>query len=315
MDLSIVIVNWNTRDLLADCLDSVFPRLGDLTAEVIVVDNASADGSADMVAQRFPRVRLIRNAENRGFAAANNQAFEIATGRHVLLLNNDTLVHGDVLPASVRYLDARPEVGAMGCRVENADGSTQFTCSRFPTFANLALQTLGLNRISRGPAALRRYQMLDWDRDDERDVEVISGCYLMVRREVLAEVGALDEAFFCYGEETDWCRRIAEAGWALRFAPVGRITHFGSGTTRSLNHRRDLMLTEGTVRLHRKHGGLGAALAVWALLLAFNVSRAAFWSLGQLAGREGFADRARHFRPICRDWARAWPTTEGGARA
>ena len=315
MDLSIVIVNRNTRDLLADCLDSVFPRLGDLTAEVIVVDNASADGSADMVAQRFPRVRLIRNAENRGFAAANNQAFEIATGRHVLLLNNDTLVHGDVLPASVRYLDARPEVGAMGCRVENADGSTQFTCSRFPTFANLALQTLGLNRISRGPAALRRYQMLDWDRDDERDVEVISGCYLMVRREVLAEVGALDEAFFCYGEETDWCRRIAEAGWALRFAPVGRITHFGSGTTRSLNHRRDLMLTEGTVRLHRKHGGLGAALAVWALLLAFNVSRAAFWSLGQLAGREGFADRARHFRTICRDWARAWPTTEGGARA
>lgn len=307
MDLSIVIVNWNTRELLADCLDSVFANLGDLSAEVLVVDNASADGSADMVAHCFPEVRLIRNADNRGFAAANNQAFELATGRQVLLLNNDTLVHGDVVAASVRYLDEHPEVGAMGCRVENADGSTQFTCSEFPTISNLVIQTLGLNRLRGGPAFLRRYQMLDWDRDDERDVEVISGCYLMIRREVLAEVGVLDEDFFCYGEETDWCRRIAEAGWALRFAPVGRITHYGSGTTRSLNHRRDLMLTEGTVRLHRKHGGLGAALAVWALLLAFNVSRAAFWTLGQLAGRAGFADRARHFRTICRDWAQAWP--------
>lgn len=311
MDLSIVIVNWNTRALLADCLDSVLARRGDLELEILVVDNASEDGSADMVAHCFPEVRLIRNTENRGFAAANNQAFELASGRHVLLLNNDTLVHGDVLAASVRYLDAHPEAGAMGCRVENADGSTQFTCSEFPTFGNLALQTLGLNRLARGPAFLRRYQMLDWDRDDERDVAVISGCYLMIRREVLDQVGALDEAFFCYGEETDWCRRIADAGWALRFAPVGRITHFGSGTTRSLNHRRDLMLTEGTVRLHRKHGGLAAGLAVWSLLLAFNVSRAAFWSLGQLAGRAAFRDRARHFRAVIRNWTAVSPALAG----
>jgi len=309
MDLSIVIVNWNTRALLSDCLDSVLAHCGNLATEIFVVDNASEDGSADMVARCFPQVRLIRNADNRGFAAANNQAFEQASGRHVLLLNNDTLVHGDVLATSVRYLDAHPEAGAMGCRVENADGSTQFTCSEFPTLGNLVLQTLGLNRLRRGPAFLRRYQMLDWDRDDERDVEVISGCYLMVRREVLDQVGVLDEAFFCYGEETDWCRRIADAGWALRFAAVGRITHFGSGTTRSLNHRRDLMLTEGTVRLHRKHGGLGAGLAVWSLLFVFNVSRAAFWSLGLLAGRSSFRDRARHFRAVCRNWAATWPTS------
>ena len=313
MDLSIVIVNWNTRELLAACLESVRAGLGGLRAEIIVVDNASQDGSADLVAQRFPEVRLIRNAENRGFAAANNQAFAVARGRRILLLNNDTLVHGDVLEASVRYLDARPEVGAMGCRVENADGSTQLTCSEFPTFGNLLLQTLGLDRLRGGPPFLRRYRMLDWDRDDERDVAVISGCYLLLRREVLETVGPLDEAFFCYGEETDWCRRIAEHGWALRFAPVGRITHFGSGTTRSLNHRRDLMLTEGVVRLHRKHGGLAAALAVWSLLLAFNASRAGFWSLGQLAGRRALRARARHFRAVCRNWAAAWPRSIGSA--
>ncbi|MEE4298337.1 MAG: glycosyltransferase family 2 protein [Pseudomonadales bacterium] len=314
MDLSIVIVNWNTRELLAACLASVFSNLGLLEAEVLVVDNASGDGSADMVAQRFPGVRLVRNVDNRGFAAANNQAFRLARGRHLLLLNSDTLVHGEVLAASVRYLDARPEVGAMGCRVENADGSTQFTCSEFPSFANLLLQTLGLNRCTQGPALLRRYQMLDWDRDDERDVEVISGCYLMVRAEVIEAVGALDEAFFCYGEETDWCRRIAAAGWALRFAPVGRITHFGSGTTRSLNHRRDLMLTEGTVRLHRKHRGLIGGLVVWSLLLTFNVSRAGLWTLGQLAGRADCRDRARHFRAVLRHWSAAWPRSAAAWR-
>jgi len=315
MDLSIVIVNWNTRALLAECLDSVRANCVGIEAEVVVVDNASEDGSAALVAERYPEVRLIANRDNVGFAAANNQAFEIARGRQILLLNNDTLVHGDVLASSVRYLDAHPEVGAMGCRVENTDGSTQHTCSRFPTFFNLLLQTAGLDRVDGGPAFLRRYRMLDWDRDDERDVEVISGCSLLIRREILDTVGGLDEAFFCYGEETDWCRRIAEAGWGLRFAPVGVITHHGSGSTRRLNHRRDLMLTEGTVRLHRNASGTAAALAIFALLAVFNGSRAVFWSVGQAVGLRGAHERARHFRAVCCGFAGAWPRTARGMSA
>jgi len=306
MDLSIVIVNWNTRDMLRSCLASI-PQQPDLRMEVIVIDNASEDGSAAMVAAEFPEAKLIRNADNLGFATATNQGLRIADGRHLLLLNSDTLVHGDVLAESVRYMDARPEVGMMGCKVLNEDGSTQMTCSRFPSFLNLALQTLGLNRLEH-PRWLRRYQMLDWARDDEREVEVISGCYLLARRSAVAEIGLLDESFFLYGEETDWCRRCADAGWKLVFAPLGCITHFGSGSSRKLNYRRDLMLSEGTVRLHRKHGGRAAAALVWSLLLLFNVSRSVYWSLRALPDpSRSTTERAGHFRQVVRHFTRAWP--------
>ena len=273
MDLSIVIVNWNTRDMLRSCLASI-PMSGDLQTEVIVIDNASGDGSSLMVTEEFPEVRLIQNSANLGFATATNQGLRVARGRHLLLLNSDTLVLGNVLAESVRYMDAHPDVGMMGCKVLNEDGTTQMTCSLFPSFLNLLLQTLGLNRLAR-PRWLRRYQMLDWARDDEREVEVISGCYLVARRTAVAQIGLLDESFFLYGEETDWCRRCAEAGWRLVFTPIGEIVHFGSGSSRQLNYKRDLMLSEGTVRLHRKHGGRPAALSVWLLLLLFNASRSA----------------------------------------
>jgi GT2 family glycosyltransferase len=310
VDLSIVIVNWNTRDLLKDCLQSVWSSLAGVEAEVIVVDNASTDGSVEMARSHFPATRLIANPDNRGFAAANNQGFDIARGRHVLLLNSDTIVHGDVLARSVEYMDHNPDVGMMGCRVLNGDGSTQMTCSRFPTFANLLLQTTGANRL--GGSFFSRYQMLDWNRKDERDVEVISGCYLVVRAEVISDIGYLDEAFFCYGEETDWCRRCSNAGWRLVFAPVGEITHFGSGSTRKMNHRRDLMLTEGTIRLHQKHGGRVNAAMVWLLLLAFNGSRSLFWTCRTLIdSADETRQRARHFRRIVREFGRAWPQPLG----
>ena len=151
--------------------------------------------------------------------------------------------------------------------------------------------------------------MLDWDRDDEREVEVISGCYLLVRREALQRIGLLDEAFFLYGEETDWCRRCANDGWKLVFTPVGCITHLGSGSSRQLNYRRDLLLSEGTVRLHRKHSGPAAAFGVWLLLLLFNVSRSVYWSLRSMPDTSDVtAARADHFRRVVRHFSRAWPT-------
>jgi GT2 family glycosyltransferase len=308
MDLSIVIVNWNTRDMLKSCLASI-PVGGELQTEVIVIDNASGDGSSLMVTEEFPAVRLIQNSANLGFGTATNQGLRVARGRHLLLLNSDTLVLGNVLAESVRYMDAHPDVGMMGCKVLNEDGTTQVTCSRFPSFLNLLLQTLGLNRLKR-PRWLQRYQMLDWARDDEREVEVISGCYLIARRTVVAQIGLLDESFFLYGEETDWCRRCADAGWRLVFAPVGSIIHFGSGSSRKLNYKRDLMLSEGTVRLHRKHGGRPAALLVWLLLLLFNMSRSAYWSLRAVADPScATRSRAGHFRQVVRHFTRAWPTT------
>lgn len=313
MDLSIIIINWNTREMLRDCLNSVFDFAPRGTFEVIVVDNASTDGSAAMIRDAFPTIKLIINSYNRGFAAANNQALKIAAGRNLLLLNSDTLIHGSVLQKSSDYLDTHRNVGAMGCRVLNADGSLQHSTSQFPSFFNLFLQTSGLDRLSFLPA-LRRYHMLDWDRKTARNVETVSGCYLMVRRTVVDAVGLLDEAFFFFGEETDWCRRIRRAGWIVRFAPVGSITHFGGGSSDALSYRRDIFLTEATVRLHCKHYGQTAGVAVYLLLLAFNLSRAIYWSLKSFWGKatDKAVLRALHFRQVVLAIPSAWPAGKGG---
>lgn len=304
-DLSVIIVSWNTKSLLRDCIESLYASGVTSSMEVFVVDNDSHDGSPEMVTALFPAVNLIQNDRNLGFAVANNQALRLARGRHALLLNSDTLVHPGVIDASIDYLDRNPRVGAMGCRVLNGDGTVQKTCSLFPSLANLAVLTTGLFRVS-GLSIARRYRMDDWQRDDERDVEVISGCYLMARSEAIRTVGLLDEDFFFFGEETDWCRRFLAHGYAIRFAPVGTIVHFGGGSSKSLNSKRDLMLSEATVRLHRKHGGTVQAAIAWTILLVFNASRCSYWSIKGLV-RAGEGNRARHFRGVVAGFHSAWP--------
>lgn len=303
MDLSIVIVNWNTQDLLRDCLCSVGEGLGTLQAEILVVDNASHDDSCEMVRTEFPSVRLIENAENLGFAGGNNVALRRAAGRYVLLLNTDTVVHGSVLPESIAWLDRHPTVGVMGPRVLNSDGSVQPSCSAFPSLHYLAMQTIGLTRFKRWDA----YRMTGWDRSSERRVDVISGAAMFARTSAMREVGLLDEAFFFYGEETDWCRRFARADWEIVFAPIPEITHFGNGSAAQLNHRRDVMMTEGTTRLHLKHGGLGAGLACFSILATHNMSRAVYWSSLRLLKRPGARLRAQHFVKVVGDLLKAWP--------
>ncbi|MCY2964369.1 MAG: glycosyltransferase family 2 protein [Planctomycetota bacterium] len=310
MDLSIIIVSWNTREVTRDCLKSVFANLGQLKTEVFLVDNASSDGSAEMVAEEFPQAQLIANTKNCGFAAANNQAIRLATGKYVLLLNPDTLVKGEVLTASFNYCEQHPEVGVMACRVLNGDGTVQLTCGRHPSLLNLFLLSSGLFRL-RWPKFCGRYQMLDWKRDCEMDVETVTGCYMFVSRKALDEVGMLDESFFCYGEETDWCLRFTKAGWIMRFAPVGEIVHFGSLSSRQCNHRRDVMLTDGLIHLHRKHGGRFQAMLAWGILAGFQATRWVYWSLVSLVRRNDSARRRRdHFWGVLKDYRSLWPTRE-----
>jgi GT2 family glycosyltransferase len=302
MYLSIIIVNWNQRRMLKNCLASFLPKIDPTNNEIIVVDNGSQDGSADMVADDFPQIHLIRNPDNKGFAAANNQALKVAQGAYTLLLNNDTLVHGDVLAHSCQYLDRHGEIAVLGCRVLNADGSLQITCSQYPTIGNLFLLTTGLWKLD-WPRFLGKYQMKHWKRDTERDVDTVSGCYMMVRKGAIADIGVLDEQFFFFGEETDWCRRFREAGWKVRFAPVGDITHFGSVSARRHNHLRDVMLTQAMIRLHRKHNGLVASATIWALLLVFNSSRALFWGLRSVFSKNpNVRDRSVHFARVVREF-------------
>jgi hypothetical protein len=314
IDLSILIISCNTCDLTLACLRSLLESSCDLQTEIFVVDNASTDGSVEAIVGEFPQVRVIANRQNRGFAAANNQALQLAAGRCILLLNSDTVVLGDVLSRSVQYLDANPDVGAMGCRVLNPDRSLQPTCFQFPTLLNLSLLVSGLDRLPR-PKFLGRFHMRGWARDHERDVEVVTGCYLMVRRAAIERVGHLDESFFFCGEETDWCRRFKADGWKVRFAPVGEIIHVGNASGRQHGFRRDLMLSQGMVRLHQKHTGMLAAMVAWILLLGFNASRAFYWLLyGLVSNGELAMQRRQIYAATTLNFADAWPRARG-ARA
>jgi GT2 family glycosyltransferase len=301
------VVSWNTRDELRDCLRSTLAGLTGTTGEVIVVDNASDDGSADMVHREFPGARLVRNDENIGFAGGCNIGLRAASGRHLLLLNPDTLVLGDVLAATVAYLDAHADVGAVGCRVLRPDGTVEPTCFRDPSVLNTLLGVSGLARLP-WPRWFGRERMTDWQRDSERDVEVVTGCFLAVRREVVEQVGLLDDGYFFCGEESDWCRQMRQAGWAVRFAPVGEIVHESGAAGRKLDHRRDLLLDAGLVRYAHKNDGAVAGRTMWGLLWVFAASRGAAWALVASGHpRRSRRDRARlrrdHFRRVVRDYA------------
>ncbi len=301
MDLSIVIVNWNTRALLADCLASVFENAPDCSFEVIVIDNASKDGSKTMVRARYPQVRLFEMRSNLGFARANNVGFGAARGRFILMLNSDTLVHEGCLQKSVDYIARHPRLAAMGCRVLNKDGTHQHSAGSFPHLSYLWAQTFGLSKtraLNERAARCRQSQQ----------VETLSGCYLLMRARALRVVGPLDEDFFFFGEETDWCRRARSAGFDLHYAPVGRVTHLGGGSSAPLRYRRDLMLTSATVRLHQKHENWFKAVMVYGQLFLFNSSRAVFWSVwNSIAPAPYRAARANHFAAVVRRYSTAWP--------
>lgn len=224
VDVTVAIVTWNGLRVLEPCLRSLFSTQQSVTFEVIVVDNASSDGTVEFVRSSFPSVRIIENAENRGFAAANNQAFAIAQGRNVLLLNNDTLVFDESIAQVSRYLDATPSAGAVGCRVEFPDGSFQTSCYRFTGLRQLALcAVLPFGSIFDERLNWGRYFAKQFERPTP--VDVIAGCYLMTRRAVLESIGGLNETFFMYGEDEEWCWRLRQAGFQAVYFPAARIIH------------------------------------------------------------------------------------------
>jgi GT2 family glycosyltransferase len=236
-DLSVVIPSYNTRDLMEQALRTVEEASAGIRVEVIVVDNASRDGSADMVAEKFPEAELIRNERNLGFGGANNAAFERVTGRHVLLLNSDTIVRPDTLRTLVSFMDDHPEAGAAGCRILNPDGTLQLDCRRsFPTPAAAFYKLTGLGRLFPKSRRFARYNLTYLDPEDVNEVDALSGSCMIVRRQVLEEVGGFDEAYFMYGEDLDWCFRMREAGWKIYYTPATEIIHFRgeSGRTESM---------------------------------------------------------------------------------
>lgn len=238
IDLLVVILNYNTRDLLRDCLRSLDVQKG-ISFEVCVVDNASPDESAAMVEREFPRVRLLRNPDNNGFSAGNNLGLrsygwpEAGNSRYVMLLNPDTVVPEHALAAMVSYADAQPEVGVVGPRLLLPDGTLDKACRRgFPTPAVSFYRLSGLSRIFRRSARFNRYNMEYLDERQRAEVDAVVGACMLVRAEVLRRVGLLDEIFFMYGEDLDWCMRIKQAGWRIMYFPDVIVHHVKRAASR-----------------------------------------------------------------------------------
>ena len=308
VDLTIIIVSWNVRDLLSRCLHSLVAeaspsgqdlslRVGGSLVEIVVVDNASADGSAEMIRAEFPQVRLLVNDDNRGFAAASNQGLALSRGRQLLLLNPDTEVLGDALPAMLRYVDAHPAVGALGPRLCYPDGSLQSSRRRFPTFATGLVESTVVQEWWGDNRILRRYYMADTPDDAIQPVDWVVGACLLVRRETYEQVGGLDEGFFMYSEEMDWCHRIKDAGWEVVYLPTATVVHHEGKSSEQVVPARHIHFQSSKVRYFRKHHGAFQSGMLRRFLLSTYVYQ---------IGREGLKWLLGHKRPMRAERIRAY---------
>lgn len=265
IDLSVVVVNYNTAHLLGEMMACLERASLGLSLQLIVVDNASRDGSAEVLARRCPAAQLIFNEQNIGFGRANNQALPLLEGRQVLLLNTDAFVSADALHQTMAYLDAHDDVGIVGVRLEGRDGSLQPSCRYFPTLANTVLLRAGLMGLA--PWA-RPMDDLSWDHRGVRECDWVPGCFYLMRKEVLDRVGLFDPRYFLYYEEIDHCRAVKAAGWKVVCLPDVSVVHIGGESARQDGAVTDhgsqisVLQVESELLYFRKQHGLAAAVGL-----------------------------------------------------
>jgi GT2 family glycosyltransferase len=261
LDLGIVILNWNTRDLLRDCLRSVLAARGNLALQVCVVDNASSDGSADMIRAEFPPVMLIESPRNDGYAAGNNLGlralnFDLARTdgpRYALLLNPDTVVPEAALAGMVEFMDAHPQCAVLGPKLVLPTGELDLACRRsFPTPEISFYRLTGLSRVFPKSRLFGRYNMTYLDPDVETEVDSVVGACMLVRREAMTQAGLLDENFFMYGEDLDWALRIKKFGWQVRYYPGVTVVHVKRAASRR-SRQAQIAFHEAMLYFYRKH--------------------------------------------------------------
>jgi N-acetylglucosaminyl-diphospho-decaprenol L-rhamnosyltransferase len=250
--VSIVIVNWNTRDLLADLLNSVQEHAPAVDSEILVVDNASSDGSQEMVTERFPTVRLVANRSNVGFARGANQAIRESTGRYILLLNTDMLILEGAIDAQVAFMESNPRCGICGGQLLDQEQHLALSYGHFPGIRSLLTDTV-LHRLGWGttlgcvPAP---------EQDQPMEVDYVSGADLMIRHQAVEQIGLLDERFFLYFEETDWCYRATQAGWKVYYVPAVRYVHLGAASSSDEVYRQEQFHTSLNLFLRKHYRGI-----------------------------------------------------------
>lgn len=285
VDLTVAIVSWNTKKLLRACLQSVSRSSTEASVEIHIVDNASTDGSPEMVQAEFPGVRLILNEKNVGFARANNQSWREARGRYWMLLNSDTVVKTGTLDALVKFMDAHPRAGLATAKLVNPDGTPQFCAQPEPGIGLTLLEAFRLHKLlpqrTRGRVLLSTY----WSYDEPVRLGWAWGTALIARREAVEEAGPLSEEFFMYGEDLEWCLRVRRKGWETWFCPDAEILHYGGQSSMQAwsDTKRERIVLDGIYRAIEQHRGRAYT----------GTLHATQWLVANL---EGFRARFRHER-------------------
>ncbi|NQX66712.1 glycosyltransferase family 2 protein [Paenibacillus alba] len=254
MDLSIIVLNYKTRDLTLACIQSVFSSSTSYNFEIILIDNASNDGIIQAINEQYPQVVTIANTDNVGFSKANNQGIQVAKGRYVLLLNSDTIVQPDTLDTMVHFMDENPSVGASGCKIVLPDGSLDKACKRgFPTPSASFYYAFGFSKLFPKKPRFNQYQLGYLNPDDEYPIDSLVGAFMLIRREAIEQVGMLDEEFFMYGEDIDWCYRIKQAGWVNYYYPRTHIVHYKGASSRRKPFKIIYEFHRAMILFHNKH--------------------------------------------------------------
>jgi N-acetylglucosaminyl-diphospho-decaprenol L-rhamnosyltransferase len=280
-DVSVIIVNFNTRELLEACLESLYRESGSVAMEVFVVDNGSSDGSAEMIRRRFPETRLVLNTTNEGFARPNNAAIRRSAGRYLFLLNSDTVVLPGAIGALVAFLDGHPGAGACGPRLRYPDGRQQHSVRGFPTIFTHFCDMLFLDRLFPRSRFVGRGEMRYFNYDLTQEVDHITAAAFLVRRKVVDRVGDLDEHFAIYYNDMDWCFRIKHAGWSIWYVREACIVHHLGSTVDKVNRNFALfdVMYDNVMLFYQKHYGRGTVAAYKVLMIAGFSVRAVAWTL------------------------------------
>ena len=255
MKISVIIVSWNAKAFLMKCMESVSRQSlrASASLEIIVVDNASADGSPEAVRQSYPEVRLIVNDENYGFAKANNRGIRASTGDYLFLINSDVVVSESCFEKSIQHMDEHPEIGMLGPRIVGLDGKVQRSCMGYPSLWNSLCRALALDSLFPRSRFFGSHLLTFWNHDETRPVEVINGCFWVLRRSAMEQVGLLDERFFIYAEDIDWCKRFNEGGWKVVFFADVEALHYGGASSANAPIRFHIEMQRANYQYWTKH--------------------------------------------------------------
>lgn len=264
LDISVILVSYNTIDMTKKALNDLFASVGNLEMEVFMIDNASRDNSAEVLRREYPHITLIENQQNVGFGRANNQALPFIRGRYVLLLNTDAFVESDTLFKTMQYMEAHPKCGMLGVRLLGRDGTLQPSCRYFPTSWNIFLERTNLKKFFKHTKLI---DDMSWDHNSVRNCDWVPGCYALIRKEVIDQVGLFDPRYFLYYEEVDHCFAAKRAGWEVAYFPDSTVVHVGGESAKqdaaisSKSHQIESLQIESELLFFRKNHGLIGVLA------------------------------------------------------